>query len=980
MSRKPAGRSSAGRPVGGGRQARSATEPVPETVTHDDPDGRGGPTQVTPRQRETATQEQAPTARRGGRRQARSAQADRPPPKVRVDIDPVITSGFINDRYDLLIRGRVVSSAAVEEVAMLLDGVVAGVVQYGQDDRVADANLPDGSSGTQYVFHINLPLRRAKANRMCSCVIAVRTQDNARHEETFDLSVDPSHEMPVSVASGPTRSSASYAHVRPPVVLYVERAVLDDNGQLLVHGWAVSLTALVTVQVFVDEERIGAAQLGGLREDVGSAFPAYPNARMSGFSLSSRVAVPIAGVSAIRVQAISLNGFSHEAVLPVERVRALVATQQTEASQPAMLLPLLQAMPAQPPLYRIVTDFQLGPGLSSLLSTPIPSSPGIPPPAKDPRRDIRFFCDALDLTAEGDLNVAGWAVCATGISAIAVYLDGKTMGDADLGLPRNDVGAEYRHIPMARYSGFRFARALGDVPAGEHELRVVLRNGLDDVREEMRTVLIERAEPPPSLQAQFRLEIDTPTVIAGAVAEPVTGRLTIEGWALARSGIIGIDVLLDDQRLGEAHYGLARQDVGAAFPDWTNSLRSGYAFHCPPRSLRDGDHVVQLNVRARSGEVLEHRFVIQVRKSEEFEDGVTIRRRIAQVEAEVLDDVLDSLGHRPSFRLLLRQGSALELDRLLATLASLRTQVYRDWRLEILAADSDAGDAIRTLISEAADDLVERIDVIDPSDEAAFAQSLGNPGETSTLRLVGLLSAGDQLGCDALLEIALASALHRDADLIYADEVRISPASRESEPFFKPDFSPDLLLSTNYIGRPWFASTALLGRCGITVRGLLETGEYDAVLRCTEQAAMIHHVPKLLCLRGVQQIDDAKAEAAALERAVTRRGIQAEVLAGAVPGTWRVMRTQPVSGMVSIIIPTCAARGYVETCIKSLRDLTKYRNFEIVCIDNIPDDQVAWKIWLQQNADKSCRCGMRSTGRISTIVGWTRLPASTCCS
>ena len=34
--------------------------------------------------------------------------------------------------------------------------------------------------------------------------------------------------------------------------------------------------------------------------------------------------------------------------------------------------------------------------------------------------------------------------------------------------------------------------------------------------------------------------------------------------------------------------------------------------------------------------------------------------------------------------------------------------------------------------------------------------------------------------------------------------------SREREPFFKPDFSPDLLLSTNYIGRPWFASTALL--------------------------------------------------------------------------------------------------------------------------------------------------------------------------
>ena len=93
-------------------------------------------------------------------------------------------------------------------------------------------------------------------------------------------------------------------------------------------------------------------------------------------------------------------------------------------------------------------------------------------------------------------------------------------------------------------------------------------------------------------------------------------------------------------------------------------------------------------------------------------------------------------------------------------------------------------------------------------------------------------------------------------------------------------------------------------------------------------------------------------EVAALTRAAARRGIAAEVLAGAVPGTWRLRRTQPAAGMVSIIIPTCAARGYIETCIKSLRERTAYRNFEIICVDNIPDSQVAWKIWLQQNADK----------------------------
>ena len=220
------------------------------------------------------------------------------------------------------------------------------------------------------------------------------------------------------------------------------------------------------------------------------------------------------------------------------------------------------------------------------------------------------------------------------------------------------------------------------------------------------------------------------------------------------------------------------------------------------------------------------------------------------------------------------------------------------------------------------------------------------------MRLVGFLSPGDQLGCDALVEIALSGGLHRDADLFYADEVRISPASREREPFFKPEFSPDLLLSTNYIGRPWFCSTSLLGKTDVTPRRLLECGEYDLILRCTEQAERIQHLSKLLCQRGIQEIDSAEQEAAALVGAAARRGIAADVLVGAVPGTWRFRRTQPVSGLVSIIIPTCAARGYVETCIRSLRERTAYRNFEIICIDNIPDDQAPWKIWLRQNSDK----------------------------
>ncbi len=143
----------------------------------------------------------------------------------------------------------------------------------------------------------------------------------------------------------------------------------------------------------------------------------------------------------------------------------------------------------------------------------------------------------------------------------------------------------------------------------------------------------------------------------------------------------------------------------------------------------------------------------------------------------------------------------------------------------------------------------------------------------------------------------------------------------------------------------------MLGRTGLTLGALLETGEYDAVLRCTEQARQSLHLPKLLCHRGTEVIDEPEAEAAALERAAHRRGIAAVVQAGCIPGTWRLRRTTPATGLVSIIIPTCAARERIETCIKSLRERTSYRDFEIICVENIADKQSRWKKWLRQHAD-----------------------------
>ena len=889
-----------------------------------------------------------------------------PAPIIRIEIDPGVSGGFLHGRFDVHIRGRVVSQSPAEEITLLLDGEAVCAAQYGDPDKAATATLPDGTHAKQRAFHFTLAYLNNRADGPCHAVISARTADGQVYEEPFELAIDPQGPEPVVLVAGPTQSAATGPGVRPPVVVYVERATLDDDGQLQLQGWSIALTTLVTVQVFADEERISAARLGGARDDVASVYPAYPNARTSGFSLTVPLGENLRHARAIRAQAIGMFGFSHEVTVPLERI-------PSRAPRPASAQPAFNPAPApqssgfalsmQQPVYQITADFRIAsdPLGGGLFASGLVASP--PPPPEPAKQEVHLYCDTVSLTEDGYLMAAGWALSAAEVAAIYIYLDGTLVGEAEYGSERHDVGRQFADIPGADRSGFLFDRRVIALADADHSVRVLVR--ARDGEEKSEDLPIATILPPvlaapvtaapaplPDSPApdQFTFQIDSPQIGDDAIAvSTVTGRLTIEGWALARSGVAGIDVFLDDQRLGAAHYGLARQDVGAAFPEWTDSLRSGYAFHCPPRSLRDGSHEVRLVIRAKNGDELRRVFSIHVRKSEDEDTTGSIRRRTRRVESDLMDSLRTDLaagGIQPAFGLFLRQDGPVDRLALGRTLNALLSQSYQDWHLTILLADAGARDDAAEALADYGDDLAGRVSMIDPADDAWL-----QPFATGA-SLTALLCPGDELGADALAEFAMACLQRPNADLIYADESRISPASHEREPFYKPDFSPDLLLSTNYIGRPWVVRPALMETLAATPADLLANGEYDLVLRATEAAGLVYHIPKLLAARGAADLDSAETSAAALQRAVARSHFKAEILPAAVDGTWRVKRAVPIQGKVSIIIPTCAAHGYIETCVATLRSKTAYTNYEIIVIDNIPDSQMAWKIWLQQHADK----------------------------
>ncbi len=462
--------------------------------------------------------------------------------------------------------------------------------------------------------------------------------------------------------------------------------------------------------------------------------------------------------------------------------------------------------------------------------------------------------------------------------------------------------------------------------------------------------------PSPPVSSERVIYLESPVVQNGAVKTPISGSMVITGWALIPPGVASIAISLDGKAVAVAQHGMRRDDVAAVFPSRADALMSGFATLVPHALLPTGRHTIGISLRDNLGNVEQVSFLVDVEDIPEGQGNWTLRKKVGLAELQHQLSALARLRTVPSFQVVLPLSpSAAELPAIGLTLRSLRDQVYPHWQLKILTKPGKAvASQLRKFVSREIPDLDDRIEwiVSGRRDEGFVAARKHVRGATRRPQSVVPLSAGDVLGCDALLELALALACNPSADFVYSDEQCISPVTKRMDVSFKPKWSPDLLLSGNYIGRVWCADVDVFARAGVSLQNWNELSEFDLVLRLTEAARCIDHVAKVLCKRTSKVLETVKSERSALASAIRRRGFEAEIEKGCAPHLYRVKRTRLTQGLVSIIIPTCASRGLIKVCIESLRKKTTYRNYEIICIENIPPEQNEWKPWVRSNADK----------------------------
>ncbi|MGA2435959.1 MAG: glycosyltransferase family 2 protein, partial [Bryobacteraceae bacterium] len=275
-------------------------------------------------------------------------------------------------------------------------------------------------------------------------------------------------------------------------------------------------------------------------------------------------------------------------------------------------------------------------------------------------------------------------------------------------------------------------------------------------------------------------------------------------------------------------------------------------------------------------------------------------------------------------------------------IGSVRSQSYPRWELCVADDCSESAEIAAILEKHAAQDRRVKVTVLDKNRGISGASNaaLG----LATGDYVATLDHDDELAPNALLHAAAAIAGAPEAELLYSDEDKIDAHGRRSDPFFKPDWSPDLLLSENYVCHLMVARHALVERVG-AFRGEYDgSQDYDLVLRLARETTRIVHIPHVLyrwrTAASSTALDSGHKPYAndAARRAIAdnlmARGLAASVEQGCAPGRFRVRYAIPGEPEVTILIPSGGQVDVLRKNLKSLAAKTEYRHYRVVVIDN----------------------------------------------
>ncbi|PYM08627.1 MAG: hypothetical protein DMF15_08200 [Verrucomicrobia bacterium] len=282
--------------------------------------------------------------------------------------------------------------------------------------------------------------------------------------------------------------------------------------------------------------------------------------------------------------------------------------------------------------------------------------------------------------------------------------------------------------------------------------------------------------------------------------------------------------------------------------------------------------------------------------------------------------------------------------------ASLLNQSFTDW--EWCLVDDGSQDMQTKRILESLAQAHPNIHV-KLSSSKGISAAANEALEMTRGEFVCFLDHDDLLAPEALQ--AMYDKLSQGFDVVYSDEDKLDDNRRLlTEPFFKPDWSPEYFRGAMYVGH------LLCLRRDLACRVRFDTNfdgvqDFEFMLRVGETGARIGHVPRILyhwrkTPGSIAETSAAKPQAAVLqEKAVNahlqRVNLPAEARAGSAPHRLRIVpKPRSSSPKISITVPTRDSPDLLARCLKSLFETTAYPNYEVILVDNDTGDAQALEL------------------------------------
>ncbi|MBQ6127984.1 glycosyltransferase [Candidatus Saccharibacteria bacterium] len=283
---------------------------------------------------------------------------------------------------------------------------------------------------------------------------------------------------------------------------------------------------------------------------------------------------------------------------------------------------------------------------------------------------------------------------------------------------------------------------------------------------------------------------------------------------------------------------------------------------------------------------------------------------------------------------------------------SILNQIYQNFEI-CLVDDASTSASTREALDSYSDN--EKISIKHRKKNGHISRASNDALKMAKGTFVALVDNDDVLPKNALYEVVKELNRNKKLDMIYSDEDKIDEEGKRSQPNFKPDFSPDTLMSLNYISHLCVLRRSLVKKVGGFRTGYEGAQDYDLYLRIVEKTSQISHIPKVLYHWRISETSTASGIGKknyalergkrALEDALKRRGISGKVHYAKNCPYYCVEYTAKNNPKVSIIIPTKDLAKVTEVCLKSIYEKTKYKNYEVIVVNNRSEEKETFELF-----------------------------------